>query len=447
MAKRIVNFLVAATLLAVGVPSANAQQLNFIRDAEVENIMRFYAAPIFRAGGFDPKAIDIHLVNDRSLNAFVAGGLNMYFNTGLLMRADNAEQVIGVMAHELGHIVGGHLARMEEKMRAAQKQSIYAMALGALAAVATGNPGAAPAAILGGQQAVMASVLSYSRTQESSADQAGLKYLDEAGISGEGMRDFFKILEGQELLAVGRQDPYMRTHPLTPERMASVDAHLARSPFTHKPLPPIYDVLHKRMKAKLAGFLDPPAQVLRKYPETDNGIDARYARAIVYYRQPDLAKAMPLVDGLIAEEPKNPYFHELKGQMLFENGRAAEAIPSYQTAVDIMPDNALLRTELAQAQVESQDMSLTKAAIQNLEKAREIDDDSALTLRLLAAAYGRDGQVGMASLIQADLALGYGRNGEARILADRAMQNLRSGTPAWQRANDIKHAAETAREQ
>ena len=443
MAKRIIRFLVAAAFLAVAVPSARAQQMSFIRDAEAENIMRFYAAPIFRAGGFDPKAIQIHLIADRTLNAFVSNGLNMYFFTGLIMRADNAEQVMGVMAHELGHIVGGHLARMDEKMRQAQKQSIYAMALGALAAVATGNPGAAPAAILGGQQAVMASVLSYSRTQESSADQAGLKYLDEAGISAQGLYDFFKILEGQELLAVGRQDPYMRTHPLTPERMAAVQAHLAKSPYTNKPLPPIYAVMHNRMKAKLAGFMDPPQQVLRKYPETDNSIDARYARSIVYYRIPDLAKAIPLIDGLIAEEPKNPYFHELKGQMLFENGRAAEAIPHYQQSVDTLPDNALLRTELAQAQIESQDMSLNKAAIANLEKARDIDDDNAQTLRLLATAYGRDGQVGMAALIQADLALGYGRNGEARVLAERAMQNLRQGSPAWQRANDIKHAAET----
>jgi predicted Zn-dependent protease len=443
LVKRIVRFLATAALLAVAVPSANAQQMNFIRDAECENIMRFYAAPIFRAGGFDPKAIQIHLIADRSLNAFVSNGLNIYFFTGLIMRADNAEQVMGVMAHELGHIVGGHLARMDEKMRQAQKQSIYAMALGALAAVATGNPGAAPAAILGGQQAVMASVLSYSRTQESSADQAGLKYLDEAGISAQGLYDFFKILEGQELLAVGRQDPYMRTHPLTPERMAAVQAHLAKSPFTNKPLPPIYAVMHNRMKAKLAGFMDPPASVMKRYPETDNSIDARYARAIVYYRVPDLQKAIPLIDGLIAEEPKNPYFHELKGQMLFENGRAAEAIQYYQQAVDALPDNGLLRTELAQAQIESQDLNLNKAAIANLEKAREFDDDNAQTYRLLATAYGRDGQVGMAALIQADLALGYGRNGEARILADRAMQNLRQGSPAWQRANDIKHAAET----
>lgn len=447
MAKRILHFLVAALLLAVTVPSAHAQQMNFIRDAECENIMRFYAAPIFRAGGFDPKQIQIHLIADKQLNAFVSNGLNMYFFTGLIQRADNAEQVMGVMAHELGHIVGGHLARMDEKMRAAQKQSLYAMALGALAAVALGNPGAAPAAILGGQQAVMASVLSYSRTQESSADQAGLKFLDEAGISAQGLYDFFKVLENQELLAVGRQDPYMRTHPLTPERMAAVEAHLAKSPYTNKPLPPIYNVMHNRMKAKLAGFMDPPAQVFKKYPETDNSIDARYARSIVYYRQPDLAKAIPLIDGLIAEEPKNPYFHELKGQMLFENGRAAEAIPQYQAAVDVLPESPLLRTELAQAQIESQDLSLNKAAIANLEKSRELDDNNIQTYRLLATAYGRDGQVGMASLIQADISLGYGRFGEARILADRAMQNLRQGSPAWQRANDIKQAAEAEQPQ
>jgi predicted Zn-dependent protease len=421
---------------------AAAQQVSIIRDAEAENTIRAYAAPIFRAAGYDPKQIKVHIVNDKSLNAFVTNGMNMYMNTGLLIRAETPDQVAGVMAHELGHIIGGHLARFDERMRQAQKQSIATFLLGGIAAAVTGRGDAAMAVISGGQQALMGSVMQYSQTQESSADQAGLKYMDQAGMSARGLADFFRVLEGQELLTVGRQDPYMRTHPVTRQRIQTVDEHVARSPYTNTPMGPAFVEMHKRMKAKLIGFLEPITVVLQKYPESDVSLEGRYARAIAYYRRPDMAKALELVDGLLADHPNDPYFLELKGQMLFENGRIAEALPPYQASVKALPDSALLRTSLAQVLIETNEPANIKTAIVQLEESKKIEDENGLTMRLMAVAYGRDGQTGMASLSIAELALLQGRYNEAKVQADRALQNLKNGSPPWQRASDVKEQAE-----
>jgi predicted Zn-dependent protease len=450
LAKRCLSLLLGGLLsMALLGPAAAQQgpQINLVRDAEVENIIRAYAAPVFRAGGFDPKQIKIFLVNDRSLNAFVAGGLNIFMNTGLLMRADDPNQVIGVLAHELGHIVGGHLARMDERMREARKQSLVTMVLGALAGAAVGRGDAAMAVITGSNQAILASFLKYSQTQESSADAAGVKFMDQAGISSRGLADFMRVLANQELLAVGRQDPYMRTHPVTQTRVEFIEAHNAKSPYKNTKLPPEFYEMHHRMKAKLAGFIEPINTALQKYPESDTSIDGRYARAIAYYRKPDLPRALQLIDGLLAERPNDPYFNELKGQMLFENGHAAAAVEPYQRAVSIVPESGLLRTGLAQVQIESQDPAFVKSAIANLEESWRLDDENLLTLKLLATAYGRDGQHGMASLQLAELAFAQGRNGDVKIYAERAINGLKAGSPAWQRAHDVKQAAERKREE
>ena len=438
-------FMIAAALLGTVLACpTNAQQSapGFVRDAEVENILRVYGAPLFRAAGFEPNAIRLHLIADKSLNAFVANGLNIYFHTGLLVRADDASQVIGVIAHELGHITGGHLARTEDRIRQAQNQSIATFLLGAGAAILTGRGDAAAAVIAGGQNAVMASFLQYSQTQESAADQAGLKFMDASGVSARGLGEFLRVLENQELLAVGRQDPYMRSHPVTRQRIDTVEAQVARSPYADAKLPPTIVEMHKRMRVKLAAFLDPVPTVLQRHSESDTSIANRYARAIGLYRKPDLPAALAIIDGLLAQEPRNPYFHELRGQMLFENGKAAESVEPLQTAVRLLPDNALLKVLLSQVLIETNDQAAIRQAIVQLEEARKIEDDNLSAVRFLAIAYGRDGQLAMAALSQAEFALGTGRNSEAKVQADKALQGLKSGSPAWLRAQDLKSQAE-----
>ncbi|MGQ0664874.1 MAG: M48 family metalloprotease [Pseudomonadota bacterium] len=435
---------VVAAILAAGVialPAAAQQRISFVRDAEIENTIRAYATPLFTAAGLDPAAIRVHLVNDRSLNAFVANGLNMFINTGLLIRTESAEQVIGVIAHETGHIVGGHLARLRESMRGAMAESIVALVVGAATAVATGRPDAGVAVAAGGLQMAERGALRYTREMESSADQAALTLLDRSGQSARGLQEFLEIIADQELLAAGRQDPYVRTHPIGRERVESVRAHVANSPLAAAPPRPDFAEKHRRMRAKLLAYLD-PARALQVYKETDTGLEARYARAIATSRRPDYPAALALVDQLIAERPDDGFFLDTKGQMLFEAGRIAESLPLYQRAAKLLPGEPLILTALAQVQIEANSTELTKAAIANLEAARRLDPSHGEMWRLLAVAYGRDDQLGMSALAQAERAALHGRGAEARSFAERAERLLPVGSPGWLRAQDIRQSSQ-----
>jgi predicted Zn-dependent protease len=356
------------------------------------------------------------------------------------MRTDNANQLIGVIAHETGHIAGGHLARFQGQLKNASIIAIIAMIAGVgIAAAGGGDAGAA--VMTGGPSVAMSQVLSYSRAQEAAADQAGLSFLDGTGQSAKGLSDFFRILEGQELLSAGRQDPYMRTHPLTRERVEVVDNHISNSPNSAQPEPPEFDVMHKRMLAKIHGFLMPPGQTLSRYKDNDARVETRYARAIAYYRMADLNKALPLVDGLIAEESSNAYFYELKGQMLFENGRGVAAIEPYRRAVELKPEDAPLRVDLARAMIENNDPSLNKEAIVHLQRATQREPLNSFAWSQLAIAYGRDEQLGMSSLAQGEAALSRNNKRDAWQQAIRASKQLPHGSRGWLRAQDIIDAA------
>ncbi|MEE8394120.1 MAG: M48 family metalloprotease [Rhodospirillales bacterium] len=415
--------------------------MSFIRDAEIENTIRSYAAPLFQAAGLEPSAIEIYLVNDNSLNAFVAGGQKLFLNTGLLMRSEHPGQLIGVIAHETGHISGGHLSRIHAAIEKSSAASVLSYVLGGAATIATGRADLGQAIIMGGQQVGVRSFLKYSRTQESSADQAALTILENTKQSARGLLEFTKILSGQELLSPNRQDPYLRTHPLTRDRIAALEAHVAKSPYSDIAPPPDFQKAHRRMLAKLRAFTESFAITMRRYKETDASLESRYARAIALYRHSKLEEAVVLVDSLISEYPIDPYFHELKGQMMFENGRVAEAMASYETAVRLLPGSPLLRYALAQAQIESNDKALLEPAIANLRGALEQDSDSPATWRSLAIAYGRQGNMGMSSLAMAEEALLMGKPADAVYYAGRAEKLLPAGTTVWLQAQDILQAA------
>lgn len=425
---------------------ADAAGRRMIRDAEVENTIRTYATPLFEAAGLNAKDVDIYLIDDPTLNSFVAGGMNIFVHTGLIIRAKTPNQLIGVLAHETGHIADGHIARFTAHMQDLSKAAIIATILGTAGAIAGGGS-AAMGGVLGSQAAAQNAILSYSRTQESAADQAALSFLDRSHQSAKGLSEFFHYLEGEELLSSTRQDEYLRTHPLTRDRIQAIDDYVARSRYSDEVDPPELMDMHKRMVAKLSAFINAPSYTLTKYAASDNSIEARYARAIAYYRIPDLAHALPLVDGLIADEPNNPYFHELKGQMLFENARAAEALAPYQKAVDLMPDAPLLRIELAQVQLERGDQKLVKPAIDNLQRATRREYANSFAWEQLAIAYGRDGQFGMSALSSAEAALARGDKREARNQVARAEKGLPRGSPGWLRAQDIKDAARRTRDE
>jgi predicted Zn-dependent protease len=435
---RILSVLLVASLALVG--EARAQDVGLLRDAEIEDIIRTYATPIWHAAGLDPDAVHIYIVADPTLNSFVAGGQNLFMNSGTIMRSESPNQLVGIMAHETGHIAGGHLARSEEALRNATIQNIIGLVVGAAAAAASGNAGAGAAAILGSASVAQRSFFAFSITQEASADQAALTFLDRSGQSARGLLQFFEILQQQEVLTAGHQDPYMRTHPLTDQRVEYVREHVLHSRFSDVPDPPAWIELHKRMKAKLAAFLGSPPQVLAGIKPDDNSVSARYERAIAYYRVPDLKQAVPLIDGLIQDYPRDPYFRELKGQMLFENGRIGEAVAPYEEAVKLDPQSALLRVEVAQVQLETNDDALVPKALANLNEAVRFEDRNPEAWRFLAIAHGRSNNMGMMALALAEEGIADGNYGEARQQAARALKLLPAG-PAKQRALDIQEEA------
>ncbi len=422
------------------------ERITIIRDAEVENTIRAFGTPLFEAAGLSPEAVSIRIIKSKDLNAFVAGGQNLYMHTGLLIRTDTPTQVIGVIAHETGHIAGGHLARIPDALEKAQTQAIIATVLGAAAGVASGRGDVGSAIMMGGSDAALKGLLSFSRAQESSADQAALSYLDSTGQSSRGLLEFFQILGDQELLVAARQDPYVRTHPLTRDRVAAIQSHVDRSPYANVEPRPEWVEMHRRMRAKLFAFTEPPIRTAQRYKDSDTSLDARYARAIAAYRKPDLETALPLIDSLIAERPRDPYFWELKGQMLFENARPQEALAPWRKSVELLPDSDLLRVNLGQLLVSFEDPALMKEAEEHLEFAVRRDPSNSFAWRLLGTAYDRTGQAGMASYALAEYALLRGELSQALYHAGRAEQTLPKGSPARLKVQDLRARAEQVRD-
>jgi predicted Zn-dependent protease len=427
--------VVGATLALLPYASARAESISLIRDAEIEGTLRQIAGPILDAAGLGRNSVRIYIVNDPQLNAFVAGGSNLFLNTGLIMRTEDAGQLAGVIAHETGHIAGGHLSRVGGAQRRAAAEMILATVLGVAAGVA-GAPGLGTAIITGGQSYAQSNLMRFSRGQEQAADQAAVTYLDQAGVSSAGLAEFFRVLETQNVLAVSRANPYLQSHPLTRDRIQFVEGHVAGEGGRFAELPAGWPLAHGRMVVKLEAFLLDPRDVLQRY-QADDTLLGRYAKAIALYRLPDLPAALEAIDGLLAEHPDDPYFHELKGQMLFENGRIADAIGPYRKAVELRPDAPLLRVGLAQALIESGAPGANADAIAHLEEAVGREPTNAAAWRLLGIAQGRNGLEGPSNLSLAEYALLVGKQEDARMYARRAEARIEPSDPAWLRLQDV----------
>jgi predicted Zn-dependent protease len=409
-----------------------------IRDAEIEADIRTLATPVWRAAGLNPSDVGVYLIKDSEINSFVAGGQAVFINTGLILKAENANELIGVIAHETGHIAGGHVLRAKEAMHNASIESLIAMALGAAAGVA----GRSSAPLLAAQGVGLRSFLNFSISQEATADHAALNFLDRACLSARGLLRFFQILQSNELLSGEHDNGWVRTHPLTAQRIDYVRDHVEQGRCSNAPDRPGSAELFRIIQAKLHAFLDPPSTTLASYPLSDMSEVARYARAIAYYRGPDLAKALPAIDALIRDHPDNPYYRELKGQMLFENGRVREAVTPYEQAVRLAPNAALLRISLSQVYIETGDPALNKRAIAYLNDAAREEGRESEVWHFLAVAYGRDNQIGMAALSLAEQALADGKKKDAIQEATRAKQLLARGTTGYARADEINREAE-----
>jgi predicted Zn-dependent protease len=447
VARRLVAIAALASLLqpqfGTAQPAPDGPKLNVIRDAEIEELLRDYTRPILKAANLGGQNIEVVLIGDRAFNAFVADGRRIFVNVGALYEADTPNQIIGVLAHETGHIAGGHLARLREQISTAQTASIVALlvALGAAVGGAAANsPGAAqalPGLMTGPQEIIRRSLLSYVRQQEEAADRAAVNFLNSTGQSTKGMLETFQRFADQSLFISRSVDPYTLSHPMPRERIAALESLARESPYYEKKDPAQLQLRHDMMRAKLSGFVDRHDALLRRYSPSNNSLPARYARAIGSYRFGNLRDAMTSIDALIAEQPNNPYFHELKGQVFLESARAKDAIAPLRRAVALSHGSPLIRMMLGQALVQSGDVSLAEEAVAELRQALSREPNAPLGYRQLAIALGRKGDGANAALASAQASFNEGDFSTARQLAARAQRGLPKGTPGWLKADDI----------
>ena len=444
---KLTALLTAAALLVAPV-AAHAQENRgppILRDAEIEQLLRDYTRPILRVAGLEKQNIQVAIINNGSFNAFVADGRRIFVNYGALMQSQTPNQLIGVLAHETGHLAGGHLSKLREQMARAQTSMIVAMLLGVGAMVAGAKGGSSNgsasnigAAALSAPQALFQStMLSYQRQQEENADRAGVKFLNETQQSSKGMYETFKRFSSDSLFAARGADPYQQSHPMPRERVAALEEFARSSPYWDKKDDAALQLRHDLMRAKTSGFMEQRDTVMRRYPSSDTSLPARYARAIATYRHGDLRDAVAQIDGLIAVQPNNAYFHELKGQALLEGGKPAEAVAPLRRASQLAGSAPLIEMMLGQAMVASDNKATTDEAIRILRAAVARESEAPIGYVQLALAYGRKGDYAEADLASAQAAFLRGDNKTARDLASRAKARFAIGTPGWVKADDI----------
>jgi len=437
--------------LLVALPSlpalAQQKQPNIIRDAEIEQLMREYTGPIFRAAHINAGATRIFLVSDRSFNAFVANGQKIFINVGALMDSKTPNEIIGVLAHESGHIAGGHLARQRQELAKAQILMVAGMLMGAGAVVATARSGpygkvgsdgvGTMGALLGPAEMVRRSLLAYQRGEEQAADRAAVNYLSATGQSGQGLLTTMERFQNDALFKTSQMDPYTLSHPLPNDRISSLSTIVKAAPAFNTKDSPALQARHDLMRAKLFGFVSQPSEVARRYLPSDNSMAAKYARAISAYKAGKLDVALAQVDALITAQPGNPYFQEFKGQALMESGRAVQALPYLRRAVSLAPSATPIKVLLGHALVGTGNPQDAKEATGILAQVTQSEDDYGDAWAFLAMAYERRGDTPNSQLASAQALFLQGNMVAARTQADRAQKQFPRGSPGWLKADDI----------
>ena len=437
----------AAVALALAPMAAPAQERGppVIRDTEAEQLLRDYTRPILRAAGLEKQNIQVVIINESVFNAFVADGRRIFVNHGAMMQSETPNQIIGVLAHETGHLAGGHLSKLREQLAQAQTQMIIAMLLGAGAVVAGASRGGAnsgltnagAAAFSAPAEVIRRTLLSYQRQQEENADRAGVKFLTATGQSAKGMYETFKRFTNESLFAARGADPYVMSHPMPAERIAALEEIARSSPYWDKKDDAALQLRHDMVRAKISAFMERQDTVYRRYPLSSDSLPARYAHAIATYRHGDLRNALAQIDALIQVQPANAYFYELRGQALLEGGKAAEAIAPLRKAVQLSNNAPLIEMLLGQALVAADNKAYTDEAIAILRAAVGRETEAPIGYTQLAMAYGRKGDYAQADLASAQAAYLRGDNKTARDLASRAKTRFAIGTPGWVKADDI----------
>ncbi len=436
---RLMRLVMMALVLAVSVTTpvvAADSEPSSLRDAETELLFREMGAPLFRAADLSPDSVRIVLLNDPEINAFVASGQTVYIQSGLLLAADNVNQLQGVVAHELGHVAGGHSIRLQQGIGTATGITVATMILGAIA-VAAGAGDAGMGIMMAGQRAALGKLLAFTRAQESSADAAGAAYLSRAGISGKGMLAFFGKLQNQEYrLAIYETESYDRTHPLSTERIQALETKLKADAAWNRPVDPKLEEQFQRVKAKLYGFVNAKQAVI-KYPESDTSVPGHYARAYAYHVSGYPQKAVAEADALLAIDPHDPFFLELKGQILLESGRAADAIAPLREATERSGDSPLIASMLGHALIATEKRENFIEAKQVLKSAVNRDNENPFAWYQLGVIYNQEGDAARAALATAERNNLEGKPKLALASAEAAMKGIAAGTPDYLRAQDI----------
>lgn len=415
---------------------SNANANSIIRDAEIESVIREIADPIFKVAGLSPESIDIYIVNDPQINAYVTGGNRMFINTGLLGFSHDPNIITGVIAHETGHIAGGHILRSTEEYKSTALKATLGYMVG-LAAAAAGSPQAGVAIASGAGHVAQRQMLKHSRTHEEAADQAALSYLEKTNQPAIGLLQLLEELYSKETAMYDNLNPYTLTHPLSRERISNVNNYIRNNASAVIKSNPELTSKFSRAITKLNAFLEPHSKTLKQYSKQDKTINAHYARAIAYYKIPDIERSIAEINDLLAVQSENPFFNELKGQVLFENGRVMESIPYYERAVELLPNSALLKIILATAQISSEKGELLKDAINNLERAILKERNNTFAWHQLAIAYGRSGDFAMSNLALAEESLIVGHKKQAKKFIELAKEKITPGSPAELRMKDM----------
>lgn len=424
--------LTVTTCLALVAGTADSRAQGLIRDTEIEQLLNDYARPVFKAAGLGEGRVAIRIVRSDVYNAFVLDGRNVFMHTGSLQQSDTPNQVIGVIAHEAGHITGGHLAALRARIARDTTRILLTRVLGIGVAIATGNPAAAAA----GDELVIRSLLAERRSQESAADQAGLSFLNATRQSGKGMLETFERFAQQEYIGDQNKDPFVRSHPVATDRLANLRDAVQRSPhFPTKDLPAL-QFRHDMMRAKLDGYLMRPQSVFNKYPLTNTSMPARYARAIARFFQGGVEAAVAEIDALIKERPDNPYFHELKGDFYKRAGRSKEAVSHLRQALKLAGDANLIRVELAQSLLMTEDAAVLEEATTLLRRSL-VEDQNPTAFRELANALYKQNKQPEAEASLAQGAYLEGDLKQAKIYAQRARRGLPAGSPSALKMDDI----------
>lgn len=407
----------------------NALAFSVIRDAQTEYVLKQYLQRAFEAAGLNPENADLVLINDPSVNAFVAGGQTVFIHTGLITTAENVDDFMFVISHEIGHIVGGHIVRGYQEYQKLQNASLITTVLGGLVALASGRPDAGIAVMMGGNTSALGMFTAYRQTEESTADRTAVDIMEKTGYSLQGFNNIMKTLRNQERIIDSGENPYFRTHPMTQQRINDMNRFLTDTKPVHK------DAEFDLVRAKLIAFLSPIEKTKSLY--RDDSLPARYARAIALYRDNKVSDSLKAIDELIAEYPENPYFHELKGQIFFETAQIQPSIQSYKKALSFLPDSLLINLAYANALLESAEPNEVSEAIQALQRVVHQDTDIPAAWQLLARAYDLQNKSALSNYAMAEFYMATHKSADAQRMAEQALKGLKKDEPTYQRAKDI----------